>query len=187
MECESYLRFLEGDTSAMQEIVEQFWDIMLLYVNSYVHSIPDAEDIAEEALIELAAEQPALEEESQVKTYLMKNCRSLAQESVKQKLQRKSDAEKELQEWENNDNVDLLMLEDRMQLDDSKRLLHRALLRLSRKHRDILYLHYFVGLSYLESATVLGCSEKHAVSAAYQARQELKKLMEKEGYFGEKL
>ena len=185
MECESYLRFLDGDQSAMQEIVEQYWDIMLLYVNSYVHSIPDAEEIAEEALIELAAEQPALEEESQVKTYLMKQCRRLAQDMSKEPPQRK--AEKELQEWESNDNVDLMMLEDRMQLDDSKRLLHRALLRLKRKYRDILYLHYFVGLSYLESATVLGCTEKQAVSNAYQARLQLKKLMEKEGYFGEEL
>ena len=182
MECESYLRFLDGDQSAMQEIVEQFWDMMLLYVNTYVHNIPDAEEIAEEALIQLAAEQPDLEEESQVKTYLMKACRKLAQDTVKGNA-----AEKEVQEWESNDNVDLMMLEDRMKLDDTKRLMHRALLRLKRKYRDILYLHYFVGLSYLESATVLNCSEKQAVSSAYQARLQLKKQMEKEGYFGEKL
>ncbi|MBR3631439.1 MAG: RNA polymerase sigma factor [Oscillospiraceae bacterium] len=187
MECESYLRFLDGDQSAMQEIVEQYWDIMLLYVNTYVHSIPDAEDIAEDALIQLAAEQPDLEEESQLKTYLMKNCRKLAQDAVKGTPQFKAAAEKELQEWESNDNVDLMMLEDRMKLDDSKRLMHRALLRLKRKYRDVLYLHYFVGLSYLESATVLNCSEKQAASTAYQARLELKKQMEKEGYFGEKL
>lgn len=187
MECENYLRFLDGDQSALQEIVEQYWDIMLLYVNTYVHNMSDAEEVAEEALIQLAAEQPALEEESQVKTYLMRQCRKLAQELSKEKMRPKSAEEKELQEWENNDNVDLLMLEDRMKLDDSKRLLHRALLRLKRKHRDILYLHYFVGLSYLESATVLGCTEKQAVSTAYQARLQLKKLMEKEGYFGEKL
>ena len=74
---ESYLQFLKGDKTAMRSIVESYWDTMLLFTNGYVHNLSDAEDIAQEALIELAVRKPKLEEEHQLKGYLFKICNNI--------------------------------------------------------------------------------------------------------------
>lgn len=180
---ESYLRFLKGDQSEMKTIVTLYWDSMLLFTNSYVHNLSDAEDIAQEALIRLTLRRPHFREEHQLRAYLLKTCRNMALNHLK-KYRRMlaippEDAELIKEETE--------AIEERMQLADSRRALHHAMQQLRQEYRELLHLRYFEGLSMNETARIMKCSEKQAAAIAYQARQQLRKIMEKEGYSGEDL
>lgn len=180
---ENYLRFLKGDQSEMRTIVELYWDSMLLFTNSYLHDLQEAEDIAQEALIRLCVKRPHFQEDHQLKAYLMRICRNLALNHLK-KQGRLTAVTPEMAEVIPDDTI---AVEDRMEMGDTQRQLHHAMQKLRQDYREVLYLRYFADLSMKEAAKVMHISEKQATAIAYQARQQLKKLLEKEGYTGEEL
>lgn len=180
---DSYLRFLKGDQSEMRTIVGLYWDSLLLFTNGYVHNLSDAEDIAQEAMIQLTLRKPRFRAEHQLRAYLLKTCRNMALNHLKKQKQMLTflpeDAELMTEETE--------AIENRMELAEARRALHRALRRLRQDYREVLHLRYFEGLSMEETAKIMKCSEKKTAALAHQARQQLRKLMEKEGYSGEDL
>ena len=180
---ESYLQFLKGDKRAMHDIVELYWDSMLLFTNGYLHNLSDAEDVAQEALIELAVRKPRLSEEHQLKAYLFKICRNKALNHLK-KYQKMVGLSPEAEEFIEDETE---QIESRMEMAESNKQLHHAMQGLPQNYREVLYLRYFGDLSMKETARVMKITEKQATAIAYQARQQLKKILEKEGYTGEEL
>ena len=175
---ESYLRFLQGEQSALKTVVELYWDSMLLFTNSYVHNLSDAEDIAQEALIKLSIRRPRLTHENQLKAYLFKICRNLSVNHLR-KQKRHTDMSQELTE---NIEDDMQEIEFRMELKESAQILHHAMQKLKLEYREILFLRYFEQLTIPECAKVMKCSERQATAVSYQARQALRKILEKGGY-----
>ncbi len=175
---ENYLRYLKGDQSGLRAIVELYWNNMLLFTNGYIHNLTDAEDIAQEALIKLSIKRPKFENENQLKAYLFTICRNLSLNYLK----KQGRTHPMTQEIAENIEDELQEVEERMELEDSKQTLHRALLELKQEYREVLYLRYFESLSAKEAAKIMKCSEKKLTALAYQARQQLKKILEKEGY-----
>lgn len=49
----SYRRFLDGDESAFNEIMEELFRSLVFFINGYVHDIHAAEDIAIDAFSDL--------------------------------------------------------------------------------------------------------------------------------------
>ncbi len=176
-ELESYLRYLKGDQTGLRVIVESYWNSMLLFTNSYIHDLSEAEDIAQEALIRLTIKRPRFENSSQLKSYLFKICRNLALNYLKKqkRIQRQS------YEIAEQTNDEIQQVEQRMELAEQKQLLHHAIQQLKQEYREVIYLRYFESLSVREAAVILRCSEKQLTALAYQARQQLKKILEKEG------
>ncbi len=175
---ESYLRFLEGDQSALKTVLKLYWDSMLLFTNSYVHNLSDAEDIAQEAFIRLSIKHPRLVHENQLKAYLFKICRNMAVNHLK-KQKRQADMSQELTE---NIEDEMQKIEERMEMKDSAQILHHAMLKLKLEYREILYLRYFEQLTIPECAKIMKCTERQATAVGFQARQALRKILEKEGY-----
>ncbi len=180
---ESYLRYLHGDQSGLRDIVELYWNSMLLFTNGYVHNLSDAEDIAQEALIKLSIKRPKFENDCQFKAYLFKICRNLSLNHMKKMGRIQVTAQEIMETYEDG----MQEVEERMDLEDSKQMLHRALLKLKQEYREVLYLRYFEALSAKEAAMIMKCSEKKLTALAYQARQQLKKILEKEGFSYENL
>ncbi len=175
---ESYLRFLKGDPSEFKVIITLYWDSLLLFTNSYVHNLSDAEDIAQEAMIQLSIKRPRLAHENQLKAYLFKICRNRAINYLK-KQKRNLSMTQELTE---NIKDEMQEVVTRMELQESRIQLHYAMQKLKTEYREILYLRYFEQLSMYECARIMKCSEKKAASISYQARQQLRKILEKEGF-----
>jgi len=86
------------------------------------------------------------------------------------------------QEIAENIKDDMQEVEQRMELQDARLTIHRAMQELKQEYREVLYLRYFEGLSGKEAAKIMKCSEKQLTALAYQARQQLKKILEKEGF-----
>ncbi len=178
---ESYLRFLKGEKSEFKILIQLYWDNMLLFTNSYIHNLSDAEDIAQEALIKLSVKRPKFVHENQLKAYLFKICRNLSINYLKKQNRH---PQTELTEYLEED---ILKIEERMDLKDSAQILHHTMLKLKQEYREILYLRYFEQLTISECAQVMKCTEKQATAMSYQARQALRNLLEKEGYTVENL
>ena len=64
--------------------------------------------------------------------------------------------------------------------DERKDALWKAMGRLSEKHREIILLRHFQDLSYEEIAHVLFCNTGTVMSRLYNARKQLKEILERE-------
>ncbi len=182
-ELESYQRFLKGDQTGLRQIVESYWNSMLLFVNGYVHDMTESEDIAQEALVRLTIKRPRFSDTGQLKAYIFKTCRNLALNYLKkQKRLRTLDSDYAEETYDAIGEV-----EERMQLAAHKRQLHRAIDQLKREYREVIYLRYFEGLSAREASRIVRCTEAQLNSLVFQARGQLKKILEKEGFDIEEL
>ena len=68
----SYHRFLEGDNSALEEIVELYNKKLILFLNTYVTNLAVAEDLAADTFLELIIKKPRFNQKSSFKTYLLR-------------------------------------------------------------------------------------------------------------------
>lgn len=175
---DSYLRFLKGESSEFRNIIALYWDSLLLFTNGYVHNLSDAEDIAQEAMIQLSIRRPRFAHENQLKAYLFKICRNSALNHLK-KQKRTISMTQELTEHIEDEMQEVTA---RMELQESRIQLHCAMQKLKTEYREVLYLRYFEQLSTKECANIMKCSEKQVASVSYQARQQLRKILEKEGF-----
>ena len=68
----SYRRFLDGDETGLNEIVEMYGDNLMYFINGLVKNIDMAEDLMEDTFMELVVHKHHFREESSFKTYLFK-------------------------------------------------------------------------------------------------------------------
>lgn len=66
----SYRRFLEGDEDGFIEIVRDYKDGLMLYINSFTNNIHIAEELTEETFVKLALKKPRDSKKSSFKTWL---------------------------------------------------------------------------------------------------------------------
>ena len=66
----SYRRFLDGDNEGLAEIVREYSDGLIFYINSYVQNISLAEEIMEDVFVEIALRKPVFKGKSSFKTWL---------------------------------------------------------------------------------------------------------------------
>ncbi len=66
----SYRRFLEGDENGIVEIVRDYKDGLMLYLNGFVRNIHTAEDLTEDTFIRLVAKRPRYSNRYAFKTWL---------------------------------------------------------------------------------------------------------------------
>ena len=77
---------------------------------------------------------------------------------------------------------DVETLEEIYLADERKRAVHRALGKLKKEYREVLWLTYFEGMSSKESAAVMKKSVHNIHTLLTRARQALKKQLEEEGF-----
>ena len=56
----SYRRYLDGDNDGLKEIVETYFDGLMLYLNLFVRNLSKAEELAEKTLFQLISKRPEL-------------------------------------------------------------------------------------------------------------------------------
>ena len=80
---DSYRKFLAGDKSGMQELVELFRDGLIFYINTFIGDINESEDLAEDVFVELIIKKPRFKEQSSFKTWLYSIARHKALNFIK--------------------------------------------------------------------------------------------------------
>ena len=173
----SYRRFLDGDESAFDEIMEELFDKLVFFINRYVCDINTAEDIAIDVFSDLIVNKHRYNFKVTLKTYLFMLGRSRALNFIKR---RKIIGFAELTEADKA-TAEQATLEDTVIASEQKRLVSKAVSSLPRDMRIAIHLIYFEGLSYNEAAKVMKKNSKQIDNLLYRAKGELRTVLGKDG------
>ena len=179
----SYRRFLEGDENGIVEIVRDYKDGLMLYLNGYVRNIHTAEDLTEDTFIRLVAKRPRYSDRYAFKTWLYAIGRNLAIDYLRRQKRRSEQPLDGMEEIL----ADETSVEKQYLREERKILLFRLMDRLHEEYRQVLYLYYFENLRHEAIGRLLHKNRRQVENLLYRAKQALKRETEKEGFRHEDL
>lgn len=180
---DSYARFLSGDESGLVEIVREYKDGLMLYLNGYVHNIHLAEELTEDVFVKLGVKKPRDKGGSHFKTWLYTIARHSAIDYLRKNARSRTVSLEECAD----PSTECESVETTYFREQRKRTIHRAMGRIRSEYRQVLWLVYFEDFSYQQVAKVMGKSVHSVETLAYRARRSLKAELEKEGFVYENL
>lgn len=180
----SYRRFREeGDESGLAEIIRDYKDGLILYLNGFVGDLRMAEELAMDTFVLLGVKKPRDKGKGSFKTWLYTIGRHVAidhlRKGAKNAMPFLDDCLLLTDEEES--------LEAAYLREERKIAVHRALRKLKPDYRQILWLIYFEGFSNREAAAVMKKSVHAVETLVYRARKSLKSQLELEGFVYEEL
>lgn len=174
----SYRRFLDGDDKGIVELVGDYKDGLILYLNGYVNNIFIAEDLAEDTFFRLMVKKPKFSGKSTFKSWLYAIGRNVAIDFIRHNSK--------LLDAPIEDMANCLSEEESLERtyikEESKIAVHRAMSRLSPDYKAVLWLVFFEGFSGKETATALKKNDRQIKNLLYRAKRALKSELEKEGF-----
>ncbi len=170
----SYRRFLQGDKSAFDEIMDAYREKLIFFIMGYVGNAETAQDIAMDTFVEILVHPGRFRFKSSFKTYIY----SIARHKTVDYLRRRREVPSEADIYEPYE-CDLLSGAVR---EENSRMLLAAMKKIPADYRNVLYLIYFEELSNDEIAKITGKSKKQLANLTYRAKQALKAELEKEGF-----
>lgn len=174
----SYRRFLDGDDNGITEIVENYKDGLILYLNGYVNNIFIAEELTEDTFFRLVIKKPKYSGKSTFKSWLYAIGRNVAVDYIRHNSKILNvpidDVENYLIEEQN--------LEQSYIKEENMLIVNKALNELIPEYRNVLWLTYFEEFSNKETAIILKKTERQIKNLLYRARKALKSKLEKEGF-----
>ncbi|WP_028519031.1 RNA polymerase sigma factor [Ruminococcus flavefaciens] len=178
----SYRRFLDGDNEGLAEIVREYSDGLIFYINSYVQNISLAEEIMEDVFVEIALRKPAFKGKSSFKTWLYAIARYTSIDCLKKNSRYYDTPVDEMHNISDEQDLEKSYIRE-----ERKIQLHKVLSRLVPDYQQVLYLIYFENFSNSEAAKIMKKSDSQMKNLVFRAKQALKKELEKEGFEYEEL
>ena len=175
----SYRRFLDGDESGLVEIIKDYKDGLILYLNGFVSNLHTAEELAEDTFVKLGVKKPRDNKKCSFKTWLYTIARNVAIDYLRKN--RRNSVE-ELTEFIGGES-----LESEYIREEQKIIVHRAMLKLKPEYRQVLWLIYFEGMKNKDASIIMKKSVHGIEVLVSRARQALKSELEKEGFTYEEL
>ena len=180
----SYRRFRDnGDESGLVEIIRDYKDGLILYLNSFVGNILIAEELAEDTFVLLGIKKPKDHGRGSFRTWLYTIGRNVAIDTLRRNARRKEISIEECPDLIGEEEG----LENAYIREENKIVVHRAMRRLKSEYRQVLWLIYFENFSMKEAALVMRKSVHSLETLAYRARKSLKTQLESEGFVYEEL
>lgn len=168
----SYRRYLDGDESAFDDIMNELFRGLVFFIDGYVHDVCAAEDIAIDVFSELIVHRHRYNFKVTLKTYLFMLGRSRALDYIKH---RRIISFTELSDAEGVE--DEKTLEEIVLTDERRLAVNRAIKRLSEDMRVAVHLVYFEEMTYDEAAKVMKKSRKQVDNLLYRAKKELRIIL----------
>lgn len=171
-----YRLFIEGDEEAFDEIMREYFDGLIFFINRYVKDIYAAEDIAIDVFAYVAANRKAYNFKVSLKTYLFMIGRSRALNYIKHRKRIEAAAICDTESLISEQTA----IEDTVLSDEKKHRVNDALLKLPDAMRLAVHLVYFEELSYEEAARVMKKNKKQIDNLLYRAKSLLRSELGKE-------
>lgn len=180
----SYRRFRNnGDESGLAEIIRDYKNGLIFYINSIVSNIHIAEELAEDTFVLLGTKKPKDKGKGSFKTWLYTIGRNIAIDYLRRNSRYAEVSLDEVSEFiSEEDNLEQAYINE-----EQKIIVHRALRKLKPEYRQVLWLIYFEELSNKETAKIMKKSVHNIETLVYRARKSLKSQLEMEGFNYEKL
>ncbi len=178
----SYRRFLAGDDQGMVELIRDYKDGLLLYLNIYTNNLCLAEDCVQDTFIKLAVKKPRFHGNSSFKTWLYAIGRNIVIDQLRRMARHgETVLDEALNSGAKSD------LEQNYLIEEQKIELYRATLKLKKEYQQVLYLTYFEDCSNEDAARIMRKTKRQVENLLYNARKSLKSILTKEGFLYEKL
>lgn len=174
----SYRRFLGGDENGIVEIIRDYKDGLILYLNSFVGNICTAEELAEETFIKLVVKKPKFRGKSTFKTWLYAIGRNTATDYLRKSSKKSCSS---IEDYPNlsSDEYDL---EKSYIREEQKISVHKALKKLNPEYSQVLYLIYFEDFDNSQAAQIMKKNKRQIENLIYRAKKSLKTALDKEGF-----
>lgn len=174
----SYRRFLDGDESGLIDIIKDYKDGLILYLNSFVNNINIAEDLAENTFVKLGTRKPKDMGKSSFKTWLYTIGRNVSIDYLRHE---------HLEHYTSIENCQELIsdeesLESSFIKEEQKIVIQKSLKKLKPEYRQIIWLIYFEQFSNKEASVIMKKSVHNIETLVYRARKSLKSQLDKEGF-----
>ncbi|MDE7400091.1 MAG: RNA polymerase sigma factor [Oscillospiraceae bacterium] len=179
----SYRRYLDGDDNGLSEIVGDYKDGLILYLNQFVNNFCVAEELTEDTFFRLITKKPKFSGKSSFKSWLYAIGRNAAVDYIRHNSKLMNTPIEEM----DNCISDGKILEQAYITEESKRALHSALERLTPDYRQVLWLVYFEDFSNSETAVIMKKNSRQIKNLLYRAKKSLKAELDKEGFIYENL
>ena len=177
----SYRRFLDGDDKGIAEIVGEYKDGLILYLNGYVNNIFIAEELTEDTFFRLITKKPRFSGKSTFKTWLYTIGRNVAVDYIRHNSKMLATPIEDMENYLSEEQS----LEQSYIKEERKLIVHKALSELIPDYKIILWLIYFEDFSNKEVAKVMRKSVHNTEVLVSRARKALKEKLLKEGYIYE--
>ena len=176
----SYLRFLRGDTDALEELIRTYADHIVRFAYSYVKNADVAEEVMEDTFAALFMKARKVRDEHHLRAYLFKIARNKCIDHLRHHRNCIS-----------LNDVEYALSGQDLQHDyfrqERDRMIYICMQRLPADYREVLQLTYFDAFCVQEICTVMGKSAKQVYNLLARAKESLKELLVKEGIGNEDL
>lgn len=177
-DADRYRRFLDGDDNGLREIIDIYYNGLILYIYGIVSDQSETEDIVQETFVTLATKKAEYQEKYEFKTWLFTIARNNAYNYLKRHRSRYTDKPID----------DYIILSDGTDIEkeylrtERNIELHKAMKSLNHDYYQVLYLMYFENLDTEEIAVVMHKSKRQIGDLIYRAKKSLKSILEKAGF-----
>ena len=179
----SYRRYLDGDDTGLSEIVKEYKDGLMLYLDQFVNNFCVAEELTEDTFFRLITKKPKFFGRSSFKSWLYAIGRNVAVDHIRHSSKLMNTPVEEMDSYIS----DGKSLEQAYIKEERKIALHSALAKLAPDYRQVLWLVYFEDFSNREVAVVMKKSDRQIKNLLYRAKKTLKAELDKEGFIYEDL
>ena len=159
------------DDEYIRYVLDTYSDLIIRLCYSYVKTMHDAEDIAQDVFLELIRRKPAFTDNNHEKAWLLRTAVNKCKNHLKSGWVSKTVP------LEDNLSDSALQTED-SGLDDTKRAVLEAVNSLPEKYRTVIHLFYYEGYSTEEIAALTGRRPGPVRTRLSRARDKLRKLLE---------
>ena len=173
---ELYSLFLAGDMAAADRLIEKYTGRLIMYADAIIHDAHEAEDLVIEAFAVIMTRRPAIRAGG-FQAYLYQMIRRRA---GRFSLLRRHISEFSLED-EQAEQLEAARPEDEFLRDEQRQAVRRCMNRISPECRETIWLVFFEGLTYLETAAVLGVNKKRVDNLLARGKKELKEELIREG------
>lgn len=169
-----YLRFLQGDNGALEELVRMYSDALVRFAYCYVKDAAAAEDIMENAFASLIVKRKRFSSDGNIRAYLYKAVRNKSIDYLRahKKFVPLTDFEKVIRSGETETSV---------LRKECNRTIYRCMQKLPTQYQETLYLAYFEDCDAEKIAKIIKKTKKQVYNLLARAKAALKTLLEKEG------
>ena len=172
----SYRRFLAGDDSAMTELIDEYADGLILYLNTIMCDLRASEEAAEDTFVKLVTKKPRFSGKSSFKTWLYSVGRNTALDRMRHEARERTLPLDAIAEMAGDAEVEREYLREEKKIE-----LRCAMKRLKPEYGQVLWLIYFEEQSASEIAKIMKKSRNAVEQLATRARRALRAELEKEG------
>lgn len=178
----SYLRFLNGDDEGIVEIIRDYKDGLILYINSIVGNISVAEEYMEETFVKLVTKKPKFRGKSSFKTWLYAIGRNVTLDNLKRNRNISAVTLDEVKDISDKESLEREYIKKEQKID-----LHKTIGELKSEYQQVLYLIYFEGFDNTETGLIMKKSKRQIENLIYRAKNALRTELERRGFVYEEL